>query len=478
MKVTLGPTRGGASIADAATFALLQLPLLLSTSAPLVAHSFSLTEDALSISDDAVRLSDLSYGKDDVLTKYGGAKREISGGAEEASITELNGHPDYDDFEYVTFYTQEPDQALVAKKDYGQRQRCYLAFRGTRDNVPDWLQNLDLRDRVVHRNNDTKQEGCEVRNGYVDFLDSSVVHKVFEDIVECMESIACDDGAGDCLVVTGHSQGGASAAIASILLYDLYPTVVTFGQPPACDGGCDSIPSDRYYRYVNSMREPNDDDDRNEQAFDPVPFVPTLLSRSSNYGHGILLGEDPRSVKYLGLDGDADAFLPSVFDRRNKFEAHSIGTDSEFDYDRRIITLSENAPVSTDGFSDGIFCDRDYGELCASGRCSFENACSSEATETCVVDGCDDDADCDSGACVRGACAPGKGRVEGGCPCFINRNCASGDCNMKITTLMWTCEYGPDEEIRRQSVSKGGSISLGTFMRTATLVPALLLLLA
>ena len=39
----------------------------------------------------------------------------------------------------------------------------------------------------------------------------------------------------DCLVITGHSQGGATATIASILLYDQLPTVVTFGQPPAVD---------------------------------------------------------------------------------------------------------------------------------------------------------------------------------------------------------------------------------------------------
>lgn len=428
---------------------------------------FSLSQETLEINNDAVRLSSLSYNRKDELETYG-EREEIAGPT--AFITHLNGHPDFADFDEITFYTQEPDQALVAKKG----ERCFVAFRGTvGNNIMDWLQNLDLRDRVVHRNNDTKQEGCEVRKGYVDFLDSIAVHRVFADIVKCMDSIAstCDDGT--CLVITGHSQGGASATVASILLYDLEPTVVTFGQPPAADKGCDSIPSERFYRYVNSIKEPDEDD---EMAFDPVAFVPSLLSQSVHYGYGILLGEDPTSVKYLGLDEDAD-FMPSIFDRQHEVEAHSIGQDTGYEYDARVEALLENSPISTDGFADDEFCDRDYHDLCASKWCSFDNKCTSKVSETCLPDSCEKDEDCASGACIRDSCAPAKGMVEGGCPCYLNRDCASGKCDMKVTNLLgWTCEYGPDEEVIERDNS-AVSVASGVVLRAAALVMSPLLLL-
>ena len=36
----------------------------------------------------------------------------------------------------------------------------------------------------------------------------------------------------ECVVLTGHSQGGAIAAIAAVYMADLNPYVITFGQPP------------------------------------------------------------------------------------------------------------------------------------------------------------------------------------------------------------------------------------------------------
>ena len=46
---------------------------------------------------------------------------------------------------YINFYTNEPDQAIVAR--YGGR--CYISFRGTEVNADDWSQNIDIGDRLI-----------------------------------------------------------------------------------------------------------------------------------------------------------------------------------------------------------------------------------------------------------------------------------------------------------------------------------------
>jgi predicted lipase len=77
----------------------------------------------------------------------------------------------------------------------------------------------------------------------------------------------------ECVVMTGHSQGGAIAAVAALYMPDLNPYVITFGQPPTIDAPCDLITSSRWYRYVNTKAA--------EVlsigiVYDPVPFAPNM----------------------------------------------------------------------------------------------------------------------------------------------------------------------------------------------------------
>jgi hypothetical protein len=72
-----------------------------------------LTEQVLQISNVAAALSALAYEN---ATTY--------------AILDANGNItgyEHPDFEEISFYTNEPDEAIVAKKD----DRCYIAFRGT-----------------------------------------------------------------------------------------------------------------------------------------------------------------------------------------------------------------------------------------------------------------------------------------------------------------------------------------------------------
>jgi len=341
-------------------------------------------------------------------------------------------HPDMD---YIHFYTNEPDQAIVARKD----GRCYIAFRGTNINLEDWEQNIDPGDRLIYRDGDTSQPGCESRRGFSDYLQTPEQALGRADIMSCIAT--CRDPA-DCLVITGHSQGGATAVISSIMLYSQLPTVITFGQPPAVDPGCEWIPSERMYRYVNSKVEMWEDDDL---AFDMVPYSPSLISGSVHYGHMLLLGDDVNggsNIKYGGFDEEYFEPDMGLFNFDLGFLAHTMAAaDADYSYESRINNLVANGayPVPLDGFSDGAVCEDDYSELCKSGWC-LDNICTPKIKELCVRNSCDRNYECETGYCVRGACAAGPGEVEGGCPCSFNRQCVSGDCDTSLTSLNWVCE--------------------------------------
>lgn len=75
-------------------------------------HFNLLTEQVMQITLTSARLSNLAYTD---------ARAYEAGFDEERNIT-LHEHPDYDQ---IQFYTEEPDQALLARSG----GRCYIAFR-------------------------------------------------------------------------------------------------------------------------------------------------------------------------------------------------------------------------------------------------------------------------------------------------------------------------------------------------------------
>jgi pimeloyl-ACP methyl ester carboxylesterase len=75
----------------------------------------------------------------------------------------------------------------------------------------------------------------------------------------------------ECVVITGHSQGGAIALVAALYLADLNPYVITFGQPPTVEAPCNLVTSDRVYRWVNTKNA-----GASGIAYDPVPMAPGL----------------------------------------------------------------------------------------------------------------------------------------------------------------------------------------------------------
>lgn len=111
-----------------------------------------LDERVLGISLIAANLSALAYATSEDYQQWN-VTNETTG-------EYYFNHPDYD---FIQFYTEEPDQAIVAKKE----GRCYIAFRGTNANIEDWLQNAGLGTAQVFKDNDVESgESCDARGGF------------------------------------------------------------------------------------------------------------------------------------------------------------------------------------------------------------------------------------------------------------------------------------------------------------------------
>ena len=106
-------------------------------------------------------------------------------------------------------YIEEPDQALVAEDDAGY---CFGVFRGTTPTAVDWGQNIDPRNEPVCTTKD-RSACCTTRQGFYDAYITSYHQKMENEVRKCASKC---DRPNECVVLTGHSQGGAVASIAAV----------------------------------------------------------------------------------------------------------------------------------------------------------------------------------------------------------------------------------------------------------------------
>lgn len=278
-------------------------------------------------------------------------------------------HPDYED---IYFYNDEPDQAIVAKKD----GRCYVAFRGTTRSLGEWRQNLGLGSIILFKdNNETTGESCRGRRRFGDFVTSDQFEQGAADLKACAATCSDPD---DCVILTGHSQGGSSAMLAMILLHRFNPKLITFGQPRTVTNGCGLIRSERVYRYVNSMVLDGD------YIYDPISLLLNVnaFRPRGHYGYYLLLGEDTTAVKFLGVDEERSGLRTGLqislipHDMQTEWPPGS-GTIRPWSYESRMVALFENGtfPVVVDGFSGGVRCDPENDIVCSSEDCGDEFLC-------------------------------------------------------------------------------------------------------
>jgi pimeloyl-ACP methyl ester carboxylesterase len=281
------------------------------------------------------------------------------------------------EFQSVQVFHDEPDQAIVVStKD---KQYCFAAFRGTSQSTEDALQNLRPGDQPVCQSVSPSQGSgsstyvcCRVERGYNEGYNTTYRFAMENALRDCAQNCTYTNKEEKCpqVVLTGHSQGGAIAAAASLYLPDLNPTVVTFGQPRTIDADCPLVDADRMYRFENSrprrriLLGPS-------VTYDPVP---QLRDRASHYGHQIMLGDDHSGVAYIGYNTNV-LFRP--WDLRDSFATHRLGEPNGVGYLSRIFALLDwyNATaetslgIRTTGFRDGTPCTQNI--ECDSRRCSL-----------------------------------------------------------------------------------------------------------
>jgi Lipase (class 3) len=304
--------------------------------------SFTFSQELLQLTHKAILLSNLSYEDD-----------PISSAANSFSYSSID------------VYNEEVDQAILVKVD----DYCLVAFRGT--DLSSWY---DMYQNVMVGNSPVCDASsgtcCNAVHGFYDAYDRGYRTELEDSIRFCsnqceVTSTNASETITKCptVVLTGHSQGGSIATIASIALSDLSPVVITFGQPPTIDASCPILDGsrNRIFRFVNSRIG------RRGTTYDPVPYLPY---RASQYGHQIMLGDDTTRVAYIGQTTGVE-FEP--WDSENFFATHRLSSESVGYLDRIDLLVSANtnaAVIPSSGFQDGSACTQ--GSECDSKICYVE----------------------------------------------------------------------------------------------------------
>jgi len=367
----------------------------------------------------------------------------------ELSAAVYNPEPNCTECKSLSNFVDEPDQALFAEKD----GFCYGVFRGTTMTFVDWNQNFDPRSEPICTDADSNV-CCNTRQGFYDAYYASYYGDIEDAVRKCAKK--CENP-NECVVLTGHSQGGAIAALAAVRMADLNPRVFTFGEPPTIDYPCQAVTSERWYRFVNTKDSTYG---TVGVTYDPVPFAPGM--GTEQFGYFIMLASDLTGTAFIGLDSN-EQFHPLNVDG---FEAHSmIGkTDDYPGYLDRIEALIDNAngifPVRANGFISPVLCTKDI--ECESQKCKKEthfsySACHSDQCGTdddcdtgrcdsglclpklgsCMA--CDEDSDCAGGNCLLFRCSNTKGKMDNECICVDDEQCDSGRCEPSFSLAPPTC---------------------------------------
>eukprot|EP00429_Kryptoperidinium_foliaceum_P091483 CAMPEP_0176193272 /NCGR_PEP_ID=MMETSP0121_2-20121125/5400_1 /TAXON_ID=160619 /ORGANISM="Kryptoperidinium foliaceum, Strain CCMP 1326" /LENGTH=421 /DNA_ID=CAMNT_0017531983 /DNA_START=220 /DNA_END=1482 /DNA_ORIENTATION=+ len=327
--------------------------------------------------------------------------------AELSSLAYEEDPPAPGNVSHFGFFDEEPDQALVAELD----GYCFAAFRGTTMTWVDWSQNFELgKEEICREELLGPTTCCTTRSGFYKAYYTKYQKELEDAVRKCAKN--CENPA-ECVVFTGHSQGGAIAAVAGLAMSDLNPYVITFGQPATIDAPCPLLSSERWFRFVNTKASDVG------VAYDPVPFVPGL--GAGFFGHMIILGEDPSGVAWIGLDAN-DVFGPLNIKGFEAHSMHALGVPYPGYWDR-IHALLSNAtsfPIRANGFADNSLCSE--GRECMSGQCGREVTF---AYSRCIGSECTVDHDCETGRCDSGACLPKLGSCM---ECNEDSDCAGARC--------------------------------------------------
>lgn len=316
-------------------------------------------------------------------------------------------------------FVDEPDEAVVVKID----DICFGVFRGTLiTSNADIAQNLNpgVADDVCYSGS-----CCPTRQGYRDaFLDVEYYND-FENAIRgcsrsCCRGTNCSEGTKCEVVFTGFSQGGSAAQVASVILRDLDPTTITFGQPPTMEAPCTALDTSKYYRFINTVNSGTN------LRYDAAPFVEFAGARQS--GVAFVLGENTGAIPSYEDFEAPDIAFPFWFP--NFLQVHDM-----VPYTNRLIELLNQGafPVPVDGFDTGHPCTLDSEcqstDLCNVGICTRQGGGFETPVRGQVGDPCFSDFDClPTNTCeglINRSC---RARSPVGSVCNENGDCLSNQC--------------------------------------------------
>jgi hypothetical protein len=274
------------------------------------------------------------------------------------------------EFDTIDSWCDIDDTAIVAR----QNKTCFGAFRGTVSVNPlDQAQLFDCRM--------TDFRNCRVRDGFKRGYKASYYLHFRKAIAECMEH-------ANELVLTGFSQGGSVAVVASIDLKDYHPVVITFGAVRTLEHPCEQhLNSSRHFRFINVGLT-----DEKEIAYDYWPNV--FTKQATHVGHAFLMDSTSASNQgvYLGLDNDSTRTPKSrdvhQYDRYHDSLKNLLVTTNTTTCDAIVLS----------GWEDGHFCTEHD-------ECRNKAFCVNGICKAALVlqDGelCSEDSDCHSGTCTK-----------------------------------------------------------------------------
>jgi Lipase (class 3) len=126
-------------------------------------------------------------------------------------------------------------------------------------------------------------EGCNVLKGFYVAYDGIGKENIYQFVDTCMGSSSSTSSTASSsigrkqLVLTGHSQGGATAEVASIEMSDYNPLVITFGSPVFQKSNnqgytsCSLIQPEHIWRFINTETI------KNRLHYDPVRWIEEII---------------------------------------------------------------------------------------------------------------------------------------------------------------------------------------------------------
>lgn len=258
-------------------------------------------------------------------------------------------------YDYQKAFRKDHNAAVLGHRD----GRCFVTFPGTDLFKPlDVLQNFNTAKRDLCPPNESTC--CQTLAGFLSAYDTVWRSELEEAIRSCVSDY-CTYPNDDCLVVTGHSAGGAVAQVAAVLLHDLNPIVMTYANEASLNPDCPYVDATRWYRFVNTRTT------FRGLVYDWWPFKATDYGLV-NFGYTLVMTDDSSGVANLGLNSQENLrpVDPMFLIRTHNLESYFRDTG----YRERIENLMAegNYPIRTTGYASGFLCNRDI--ECASGSCA------------------------------------------------------------------------------------------------------------